>query len=90
MITPLSLEQVYDQLLAAQRVLNPTLQRPITNRLALFTLSTPVSSVMVGDQELMVQEFYGLYWVLELNLSITGFFKDEESAVKYAQYQIDG
>jgi hypothetical protein len=90
MITPLSLEQVYEQLLAAQRVLNPRLLRPITNRLALLILSRPVSSVLLGNEEVMVMEFFGLFWVLELDSSITGFFNNEEEAVKYVQLKIEG
>ena len=90
MITPLSLEQVYDQLLAAQRVLNPRLQRPITNRRALLILSRPVSSVLDGNEEVMVMEFFGLFWVLETDSSITGFFATEEEAVKYVQLKIEG
>ena len=89
MSTPLSFEQVYDQLLAAQQVLNPNLQRPITNRRALLILSRPVSSVILADEEALVLEFFGLFWVLEVDLGITGFFSTEEQALDHLRAQID-
>ena len=89
MSTLLSFEQVYDQLLAAQQVLNPNLQRPITNRRALLILSRQVSSVMLADEEALVLEFFGLFWVLEVDLSITGFFPTEEQALDHLRAQID-
>jgi len=89
MSTPLSFEQVYDQLLAAQQVLNPDLQRPITNRRALLILSRPVSSVMLADEEALVLDFFGLFWALETDSSITGFFSSEEQALDHLRAQID-
>lgn len=89
MSTLLSFEQVYDQLLAAQQVLNPNLQRPITNRRALLILSRPVSSVMLADEEALVLEFFGLFWVLEIDSKITGFFSTEEQALDHLRAQVD-
>ena len=76
------------QLLNAQRVLNPGLQQPITHPRALLLLSRPVSSVILGDTEAVVLEFYGLYWVLETDDRRTGFFASEDDAVRYLQSQM--
>lgn len=88
MSAPLSLHQVSDRLLAAQRILNPGLRQPITHSLALLLLSHPVCSVMLGDEEATVLEFYGLYWVLEIDGNRTGYFLTEHDAVRYLQIQI--
>lgn len=76
------------QLLNAQRVLNPGLQQPITHARAMLLLSRPVSSVMLCDLEAIVLEFYGLYWVLEADDRRTGFFASEDDAVRYLQSQM--
>ncbi len=88
MNAPLSLEQVNARLLAAQRVLNPDLAEPITHPLALLLLSRPVASVILGDEEATVLEFYGLYWVLEVDGSRIGFFGNEDDLVRYLQSQM--
>lgn len=85
MSAPLSLEEVSGRLLAAQRVLNPHLQKPITHPRALMLLSRPVASVMLGDEEATVLEYFGLYWVLEVGGARTGFFDSEDEAVRYLQ-----
>ncbi len=89
MNAPHSLEQVNDRLLAAQRVHNPGLRRPITHQLALLLLSRPVASVILGDEEATVLEFYGLHWVLEVDEHRTGFFSSEADAVSYLQRQME-
>lgn len=81
MNSPLPFDQVSERLLAAQRVLNPGLRHPITHSLAMLLLSRPVCSVMLGDEEAIVLEFYGLYWVLEVDGSKVGFFLTEHDAV---------
>jgi hypothetical protein len=86
---PLSWEQVSDRLLAAQRVLNPGLRQPITHPLAVLLLSRPVASVMLGDEEATVLEFYDVYWVLEVNVTKTGFFLTQHDAVRYLQLQME-
>jgi|GEM_PF-2575429 len=88
MIAPLPFDQVSERLLATQRVLNPGLRQPINHSLALLLLSRPVCSVMLGDEEATVLEFYGIYWVLEIDDSKTGFFLTEHDAVRYLQLQI--
>lgn len=89
MSEPLPYDQVSDRLLAAQRVLNPGFRQPITHSLALLLLSRPVCSVILGDEEATVLEFYGLYWVLEVGASKTGFFLTEHDAVRYLQMQTE-
>lgn len=89
MSAPLPFDQVSERLLAAQRVLNPGLRHPIAHSLALLLLSRPVSSVMLGDEEATVLEFYGIYWVLEVGGSKTGFFLTEHDAVRYLQLQLE-
>jgi hypothetical protein len=88
MSAPLRFNQVSDRLLAAQRVLNPGLRQPITHSLALLLLSRPVCSVMLGDEEATVLEFYGLYWVMEIDGTKTGFFNSEGDAGRYLQNQM--
>lgn len=88
MSAPLPLHQVSDRLLAAQRILNPSLVEPITHPRALMLLSRPVASVMLADEEATVLEFYGLCWVLEVGGARTGFFNSEDDAVRYLQNQI--
>ena len=88
MSAPLSLEEVSNRLLAAQRLLNPDLVEPIIHPRALMLLSRPVSSVMLGDEEATVLEFYGLYWVLEVGEARTGFFNSVDEAVRYLQDKI--
>ncbi len=88
MIALLSLEEVRDGLLAAQRVLNPDLVEPITYTRALMLLSRPVASVLLGDEEATVLEFFGLFWVLEVAGARTGFFDSEVHAVSYLQNQM--
>jgi hypothetical protein len=88
MSAPISFDQVRDQLLQAQRVLNPQLRQPITHPLALMLLSRPVSSVMLGDEEATILEFFSVYWVLEVGGARTGFFMAESDAVRYLQFQI--
>jgi hypothetical protein len=56
---------------------------PIIHSLALLLLSRPVCSVVLGDEEATVLEFYGIYWVLEVDGSKTGFFLTEHDAVRY-------
>ena len=56
--------------------------------LALLLLSRPVSSVMCGDVEATVLEFFGLNWVLDANESRVGFFDCEEDAVEHFKKQI--
>ena len=89
MIAPLPFDQVRDRLLAAQRILNPGLRQPITHSLALLLLSRPACSVMLADEEATVLEFYGVYWVLEIDGNRTGFFITEHDAVRYLQLQIE-
>ena len=89
MNAPLPLDQVSDRLLAAQRVLNPGLRHPITHSLALLLLSRTVASVMLADEEATILEFYGVYWVLEVDGSKTGFFVTEHDAVRYLQIQTE-
>lgn len=89
MSAPLPFDQVSDRLLAAQRVLNPGLRQPITHSLALLLLSRPVCSVILGDEEATVLEFYGLYWVLEIDGTRIGFFVTEHDAVRYLQIQTE-
>ena len=88
MSVPLSLEEVSGRLLAAQRVLNPSLVEPITHPRALLLLSRPVASVMLGDEEAIVLEYFGLYWVLGVGEARTGFFNSEDDAVRYLQNQM--
>lgn len=88
MSAPLSLVEVSDQLLAAQRILNSELLEPITHPRALLLLSRPVASVVLGDEEATVLEFYGFYWVLEVGGARTGFFDSENDAVRYLQHQM--
>ncbi len=82
MSAPLPFDDVSDRLLAAQRVLNPGLRKPITHSLALLLLSRPVCSVMLGDEEAPLLEFYDVYWVLDVDGSKTGFFLTEHDAVR--------
>lgn len=89
MSPPLHFDQVSERLLAAQRVLNPGLRQPITHSLALLLLSRPVCSVILGDEEATVLEFYGLYWVLEIDGTRIGFFVTEHDAVRYLQIQTE-
>lgn len=56
--------------------------------LAILLLFRPVSSVILGDVEAVVLEFYGLYWVLETDDRRTGFFASEDDAVRYLQSQM--
>lgn len=88
MRAPLPFDQVKDRLLVAQRVLNPHLQQPITHPRALMLLSRPVASVILGDEEATVLDFFGLYWVLEVGGARTGFFESEDPAVRYLQNQM--
>lgn len=88
MSVPLSLEEVSGRLLAAQRVLNPSLVEPITHPRALLLLSRPVASVMLGDEEAIVLEYFGVYWVLEAGGARIGFFNSESDAVRYLQEQM--
>lgn len=88
MSAPLSLEEVSDRLLEAQRVLNPRLQQTITHPRALLLLSRPVASVVLCDGEATVLEFFGFYWVLEVGGARTGFFESEADAVRYLQRQV--
>ena len=82
MISPLPYSLVRDRLLAAQQVLNPSLKEPIVNRRALLILSRPVSSVMIGDDEMLVLEFFGIFWT-HGPLGSTGFFPTEDDATRY-------
>lgn len=88
MSAPPSLEETSRRLLAAHRVLNPALVEPITHSLPLTLLSRPVASVVMGDEESPVLEFYGVYWVLDVGGALTGFFNGEADAVRYLQGQI--
>jgi hypothetical protein len=56
--------------------------------LAILLLSRPVASVMLADEEATVLEFYGVYWVLEVDGARTGFFNREDDAVRYLQGQM--
>ncbi len=56
--------------------------------LAVLLLSRPVSSVMLGDEEAVVLDFYGLFWILDVDGSRTGFFDREMDAVRYLQSQM--
>lgn len=85
---PFPLHHVSDRLLAAQRILNPTLLPPVANARALMLLSRPVASVMLADEVATVLEFYGIYWVLEVGGARTGFFNTEDDAVCYLQNQM--
>ena len=87
---PQPLDHFVDHLFHRQRIISSSLQAPQTSFLALLTLSRPISSVLLGNEEVMVMEFFGLFWVLELDSSITGFFTNEEEAVKYVQLKIEG
>ena len=82
MTTPLPLVHFYDQLLAAQQVLNPTLTEPIITRLALLTLSQQVSGVDVAGNEMLVMEFFGIFWV-HGPIGSAGFFSTEWDATKF-------
>jgi hypothetical protein len=88
MIAPLSLTEVYDGLLKAQRVLNPELKWPIINRRAILVLSHQVGSVTLGDVEFCVLEFFERYLIIDSETSITGFFMNSEDAVEFLQSQI--
>ena len=85
---PQPLDHFVDHLFHRQRIISSSLQAPQTSFLALLTLSRPISSVLLGNEEVM--EFFGLFWGLELDSSITGFFTNEEEAVKYVQLKIEG
>ena len=80
--TPLPYSLVHDQLLASQRALNPTLTEPIINRRALLILSRPVSSVLIVEHEMLVLEFFGIFWT-HGPLGSTGFFPTEDDATRY-------
>lgn len=88
MSAPLSLEEVSDRLLAAQRILNPALVEPITHPRALMLLSRPVASVVLCDEEATILEFFGLYWVLEAGEARTGFFDSENEALRYLHDEV--
>lgn len=82
MINPFPLPHFHDQLLAAQQVLNPTLTEPIIHRLALLTLSQHVSGVDVAGNEMLVMEFFGIYWV-HGPIGSAGFFATMWDAERY-------
>lgn len=56
--------------------------------LALLLLSRPVASVLLGDEDATVLEFFVQYWVLEVGEARTGFFDSEDEAVRYLQSQM--
>lgn len=77
-----------ERLLEAQRALNPRLQHPIIHPRAMLLLSRPVASVVLADEEATVLEYFGVYWVLEVDGARTGFFNGEDDAVRYLQAQM--
>ena len=81
-VSPLPLEHFHDQLLAAQQVLNPTIIEPIITRLALLTLSQQVSGVDVAGNDMLVMEFFGIFWVYG-RIGSVGFFATESDATLY-------
>ena len=83
MSAPLSLHQVSNSSITVQRIPAPS----VTHPLALLLLSRPVASVMVDDQEATVLEFYGRFWVHEVNGSRTGYFDSETDAGQYLMNQ---
>ncbi len=89
MIVPLRFSIVKHRLLAAQQVLNPTLNEPIISRLALLTLSRPGSVVMIGDDEMYVMEFFGLWWVCGPHGEY-GWFTSERDAVEHLKALLTG
>ena len=82
---PQPLAHFVDHLFHRQRVISSSLQAPQTSFLALLTLSRPISSVLLGDDEVMVMEFFGVFWALEPDSSMTGFFTDEDAAIRHVQ-----
>ena len=80
--TPLPLEHFHDQLLAAQQVLNPTI-----TRLALLTLSQQVSGVDVAGNDMLVMEFFGIFWVFG-RIGSVGFFATESDATLYVMEMV--
>lgn len=85
MSAPLSLEEVSDRLLAAQKTLKPALVEPITHPRAMLLLSRPVACVVLAEEEATCLECYGLCWVLEVGEARSGFFDSEDEAVRYLQ-----
>ncbi len=49
-----------------------------------FTLSQPVSSIMLGGLETLVVNFIGAFWLSHPHKGSTGFFASECAAVGYA------
>ena len=86
---PLPLSHFHDQLLAAQWILNPTLTKPITCIRALLILSRPVSSVLIGEDEMYAFEFFGLYWTHGAH-GDCGWFDSEDAAVEYLKSLLTG
>ncbi len=83
---PQPLDHLVDHLFHRQRIISSSLQAPQTSFLVLLTLSRPISSVLLGDDEdVAVLEFFGLFWVLEVDSNITGFFTDENAAIRHVQ-----
>lgn len=90
MIDPLPFSSVRDQLLEAQRVLNPTLKKPIINSRALLALSCPCSSIEItDDQDMTAMEFFGLYWVTGAHGDY-GWFTSEHDAVEHMKALLTG
>lgn len=80
---PLPLSHFHDTMLKSQRALCDGIQTPHHNTLAILLLSRPVRSITSGDDEALIMEFFGVYWIF--GSEFTGFFTSEEEAVRYLQ-----
>ena len=86
--TPLPLDAFRDTVLEHQCALVGPLPAPIISNIALLTLSRPVSSFMLGDVEILIMLFFGVYWLFDPHTGLTGFFATEREAVEYVRAQL--
>ncbi len=86
---PQPLTHFVDRVFQNQRSINNTLQSPQTSTLALLTLSRPVSTLLIGDYEALVMNFFDVFWIFDPHTGLHGFFDTQEEALEYLKTQHD-
>jgi hypothetical protein len=81
---PQPIHHFIDGILQKQNALNSKIRKPHIDPLAVLLLSCHVDSVYNEDEESMIMNFFGVFWVFASQAGVTGFFETEEEARRYA------
>lgn len=82
---PLPIEHFLPRVLQKQSALNAKIRKPLIDSRAILLLSCHVDSVFDGEEEAMIMNFFGAFWVFAPQTGIIGFFSTEVEAVQYAR-----